>query len=212
MTSGVSRPRDRLSCVPLRAHAFDQPQKLQAHLWAAHQIISDERKFVFGDTCLACRMCFWPAARLQQHLRLSRQQVNGCYEQLTWRYAPLKLSCSADVPEDLRGFRRLPATLTMSTSSSPIDTAIASRQDALHLWSQAWAAEGLPDQLSPHALDLTFAFADSTLRGVVGVHRVFLMLSISPTPLALLSMMMMKSFGPFTCGAVTVSSFLASLI
>jgi hypothetical protein len=84
-------------------HHFDQPQKLQAHMWMAHQIISDERKFVFSGTCLACKMCFWSAARLQQHLRLSRRHAGGCFEQLTWRYAPLKTACAAAVPEDLRG-------------------------------------------------------------------------------------------------------------
>lgn len=176
-TSCPTQQTDRCLQCSWCAHTFDQPQKLQAHLWVAHQIISDERKFVFSDTCLACRMCFWSAARLQQHLRLSRRQANGCYEQLTWRYTPLKISCPADVPEDLRGFRRLPATLTVSTSSSPMDTIVTSRQDALLLWDQAWKAEGLPDTLSSHISDMTIAFADSTVRnwsphGVLDIEHV----------------------------------------
>ena len=101
-------------------HHFDQPQKLQAHMWMAHQIISDERKFVFSGTCLACKMCFWSAARLQQHLRLSRRHAGGCFEQLTWRYAPLKTACAAAVPEDLRGFARLPAMLPLPHLHPPL--------------------------------------------------------------------------------------------
>ena len=163
-------------------HHFDQPQKLQAHMWMAHQMISDERKFVFSGTCLACKMCFWSAARLQQHLRLSRRHAGGCFEQLTWRYAPLKTACAAAVPEDLRGFARLPAMPAIATSSSPIETMITSRQDAFHTLEQAWHAEALPEALRPHVHDDVFAFADSVVcdwrpRDVVDLDTVVYALS-----------------------------------
>ena len=145
------------------AHSFDQQQKLQVHLWMAHQIISDERRFVFSSTCLACKMCFWSAARLQQHLRLSRRQADGCFEQLTWRYAPLKTACAAAIPEDLRGFARLPAVPTIATSTSPIEAMITSRQDAIHTLEQAWNTEGLPQALCPNVQDDVFAFSDSVV-------------------------------------------------
>ena len=86
-------------------HSFDTRQKLQAHQWLAHQIISDERRYVYSGTCLACKRCFWSTARLQQHLRLFRKHSNGCYAQMTWRYAPLRDAVAADIPDDLRGYR-----------------------------------------------------------------------------------------------------------
>ena len=58
--------------------SFDNVQKLRVHQWIAHQIISDERRFVYSDTCLECQRCFWSSARLQQHLRLTRSHRNGC--------------------------------------------------------------------------------------------------------------------------------------
>eukprot|EP00435_Cladocopium_sp_Y103_P032318 s136_g8.t1 len=58
-------------------HSFDSVQKLQVHYWIAHQIVSDERRFVFAGSCLACNRCFWSAARLQQHLRLTYEALAG---------------------------------------------------------------------------------------------------------------------------------------
>ena len=101
--------------------------------WPIRLIISDEsdeQGFGLSDTCLACRTCFWSAARLrlQQHLRLSRNRRDGCYEKLTWCYAPLKASCVASVPQNLRGFARLPATLVPGVSSTPLEEAILNKR------------------------------------------------------------------------------------
>ena len=142
------------------AHEFDSQQKLQAHQWVAHQIISAERQFVFSDTCLSCHKCFWSAARLQQHLRLSRNRPNGCYETITWRYAPLRQSCAADVPEDLRGFKRLPAVQVACPSSLPIEQMIPDKDAALRHFRAAWDRESLPDQLDEDLQEEIFHAAD----------------------------------------------------
>jgi len=117
---------------------FDAKQKLQAHLWTAHQIISDERRFVFSDTCLACRPCFWSSARLQQHLRLSRALPDGCSAQMTWRYAPLTEATVVEVPADLRGFTRLPSQPVPMPCSLQIEQQLASRADAEDALQRAW--------------------------------------------------------------------------
>lgn len=127
---------------------FDAKQKLQAHLWTAHQIISDERRFVFSDTCLACRRCFWSSARLQQHLRLSRALPDGCFAQMTWRYAPLTEATVVEVPADLRGFTRLPSQPVPMPCSLQIEQQLASRADAEDALQRAWQLEDLPPQLS----------------------------------------------------------------
>lgn len=142
---------------------FDAKQKLQAHLWTAHQIISDERKFVFSDTCLACRRCFWSSTRLQQHLRLSRATPDGCYAQMTWRYAPLTEAHIVEVPDDLRGFARLPAQAVPMPCSLPIEHQIASRADAEAALQRAWDLEDLPQSLNVQVRQDVFAQADQLL-------------------------------------------------
>ena len=143
---------------------FDAKQKLQAHMWTAHQLISDERKFVFSDTCLACKRCFWSSARLQQHLRLSRVLPDGCYAQMTWKYAPLREAQVFDVPIDLRGFARLPAQPVPMPCALPMDQQIASRADAEAALLRAWQLEGLPSSLPDCVRQNFFAQADQVLR------------------------------------------------
>ena len=143
---------------------FDAKQKLQAHMWTAHQLISDERKFVFSDTCLACRRCFWSSTRLQQHLRLSRASPDGCYAQMTWKYAPLREAQVFDVPEDLRGFARLPSQPVPMPCEMPIDQVIASRADAEAALLQAWQLEGLPSSLPDRVRHDFFEQADQVVR------------------------------------------------
>eukprot|EP00435_Cladocopium_sp_Y103_P033831 s1824_g8.t1 len=145
-------------------HSFDTLQKLQVHCWIAHQIVSKERRFVFADTCLACNRCFWSAARLQQHLRLSRRTRAGCYEQMTWRYAPLSTSIAIEIPEDLRDFGRLPATRVLGPSSAPIDHAIPSRDVALQLFARQWEHEGLPARLDDDTMAIVFQYVDLQVR------------------------------------------------
>jgi len=142
---------------------FDTKQKLQAHLWTAHQIISDERKFVFSDTCLACRRCFWSSARLQQHLRLSRANPDGCYAQMTWRFAPLTEAHVVEVPDDLRGFARLPAQAVPMPCSLPIENQFATRADAEAALQRAWDLEELPPHLNLQVRQNVFAQADRLL-------------------------------------------------
>eukprot|EP00435_Cladocopium_sp_Y103_P021417 s4410_g5.t1 len=142
---------------------FETFQKLQVHLWTAHQVISDERRFVFSSTCLACNTCLWTAARLQQHLRLSRRNPDGCYAKMTWRYAPLKESQAVDLSDDLRDHARLPAVAVPTNVATPIECSIATRSDADRLLNAAWCDADLPDSLDP-ALRLAVArFADETV-------------------------------------------------
>ena len=142
---------------------FDCQQKMQAHLWTAHQVVSDERRFVFTDTCLACHKCFWTAARLQQHLRLSRRQPDGCYEQLTWRIAPLLDRCLVQMPPDLRGFARLPAQIAPMPQVSLMEHQIATRAEAEQSLLRAWNAEGFPAVLSEHVRNEVFCQADAIM-------------------------------------------------
>eukprot|EP00435_Cladocopium_sp_Y103_P016902 s4069_g4.t1 len=142
---------------------FDTPQKLQAHLWTAHQLISDERRFVFSDTCMACHTCFWTAARMQQHLRHSRRNPDGCYAQLTWRYAPLRDSCAVNVPDELCLHARLPAVAVATVSQSPFERAATTRQDADESLLRAWRAAHFPDHLSPAVQREVCRFADGVV-------------------------------------------------
>lgn len=158
-----AHPHDCLLCCDWCPLQFDSQQKLHAHLWTAHQVVSDERKFVFTDTCQACHKCFWTAARLQQHLRLSRRQPNGCYEQLTWRIAPLVDSCAVQLPPDLRGFARLPAQVVHMPQVSHMEHLITSRADAENMLLRAWDAEGFPSVLSERVKNDIFCKADAVL-------------------------------------------------
>eukprot|EP00435_Cladocopium_sp_Y103_P007934 s2283_g2.t1 len=142
---------------------FDTTQKLQVHLWTAHQIISDERRFVFSDTCLACNTCFWTAARMQQHLRHSRRDPDGCYAQLTWRYAPLQDSCAVNVPDELRLHARLPAVVVDTVAQSPFDRVATTRQDADAALLRAWQAAHFPAQLDSTVQRDVARFADDVL-------------------------------------------------
>eukprot|EP00435_Cladocopium_sp_Y103_P054060 s146_g17.t1 len=142
---------------------FDSRQKLQAHVWTAHQLISDERRFVFTDTCLACHTCLWTSARLQQHLRNSRRFVDGCYAQLTWRYAPLAEAQAICVPDALRGHARLPAVSVATTSADPCEWNMPTRAAADRALLHAWAQEGLPDSLDPEIRTRAFGFADDVV-------------------------------------------------
>eukprot|EP00435_Cladocopium_sp_Y103_P060951 s84_g22.t1 len=144
-------------------HSFDTFQKLQVHHWVAHQLVSDERRFVFSATCLACNRCFWSAARLQQHLRLSRRSRTGCYAQLTWRYAPLTVAHTVEMPEDLRGFRRMPAVSVSGPALAPVEIEIPSQDAALRLLTRQWHREGLPDYLDEDTISLVFHFADEQI-------------------------------------------------
>lgn len=160
----TSHPHDQLFSCQWCAMQFDSSQKLQAHLWTAHQIISEERRFVFSDTCLACHKCFWTAARLQQHLRLSRQTPGGCYEQLTWRYAPLNDQCVVNVPADLRGFQRLPAQVVPMPQTSVHEYQIATRVDAEQMLQRAWDDEGFPPCLPEHVRNEIIVQADTIMK------------------------------------------------
>eukprot|EP00435_Cladocopium_sp_Y103_P035345 s1432_g9.t1 len=142
---------------------FDTFQKLQVHLWNAHQIISDERRFVFSSTCLACNQCLWTAARLQQHLRLSRKVPDGCYARMTWRYAPLQDAQVIDLPDDLRDHARLPAVSVATVAATPVECSIATRADADRLLCQAWADADLPEVLDPVLQVEVAGFADEVL-------------------------------------------------
>ena len=156
-----AHPHDCLLCCDWCPLQFDSQQKLHAPPLDCSS--TDERKFVFTDTCQACHKCFWTAARLQQHLRLSRRQPNGCYEQLTWRIAPLVDSCAVQLPPDLRGFARLPAQVVHMPQVSHMEHLITSRADAENMLLRAWDAEGFPSVLSERVKNDIFCKADAVL-------------------------------------------------
>eukprot|EP00435_Cladocopium_sp_Y103_P049098 s3226_g14.t1 len=203
---------DLLDCVWCDRQ-FDTTQKLQAHLWTAHQVVSDERRFVFSDTCVACQTCFWTTARMQQHLRLSRRQPDGCYAQLTWRVAPLQEACSFAVPEDLRGQARLPAVTVASTFQSPAECGAASRADADEILRTAWNDAQYPEHLDPTLQRDVARFADECL--VAWVPSTF---ALSQMRLCIswprMLMMTMPSSGRYVFGLIdylSIGVFLISL-
>ena len=83
---------------------------------------------------------------MQQHLRYSRRHADGCFAQLTWRYAPLDEACAIAMPEDLRGYQRLPAVTVASVSSSPIEESFATEEAARGALRETWASGGIPNQ------------------------------------------------------------------
>ena len=141
-----------LSLMPLQSHLLFlmmlrfqvigaspnlMPSKNFKHI-CGQPIRSSQMSDGFSDTCLACRPCFWSSARLQQHLRLSRALPDGCFAQMTWRYAPLTEATVVEVPADLRGFTRLPSQPVPMPCSLQIEQQLASRADAEDALQRAW--------------------------------------------------------------------------
>ena len=123
---------------------FDTKHRHSVHVWLAHQQVSEERKFAQTAECQSCHKHFWSTARLQQHLRLSRHQHDGCYERLTWRLPPGRQPEVETPPPDLLGFSRLPACQVATVPTLQEAVTLSTRQDALQAIETAWTAEGYP--------------------------------------------------------------------
>ena len=126
--------------------SFPNRQRLQVHQWTAHQVISVERQFAITPECQACHRHFWTIARLQQHLRLSRQHPNGCFEQLTWRFPPELVPHHATCPDELQGVHRLPACAAATVPTYEEAVSLRSRDDADQQFRHRWQHEGFPNE------------------------------------------------------------------
>ena len=125
---------------------FSTRKQLCSHRWTAHNHVSSERMYVFDTTCRACNQCLWTAARLQQHLRASRSDPDGCYAQLTRWCAPLTTHVTLDKPHPLREFLRLPACPTAGPQL-PLHHLTQAEADAK--WTQAWNELDFPAEIDP---------------------------------------------------------------
>ena len=103
---------DQIPDVPLTASSLDflcrvcgcgfsSVQGLQAHQWRKHQMISEERRYVFDTRCRAWNRCFWTVQRLQQHLRWSRRRPGGCSAILQKYFQPLGNPVACGIPAHL---------------------------------------------------------------------------------------------------------------
>eukprot|EP00435_Cladocopium_sp_Y103_P048211 s2481_g14.t1 len=140
--------------------SFATSRQLQAHQWCAHGEPSEERRYMASTTCPACWKHMWTTNRLQIHIRHSRRQRGGCYEQLTWRYEPYETILDIEeLPADQQ-FSRLPAHVVPHVPSAR-DHQLSSRAAALHCLDEAWITDGLPDAFDEAQGALFFdAFAE----------------------------------------------------
>lgn len=79
----------------LCSRKFHSAQALQGHRWKWHSQISEERRYIYDDTCRICNKCFWTPQRLQQHLKYSKKFPQGCFEQLRQYMSRWMLLCSS---------------------------------------------------------------------------------------------------------------------
>ena len=103
--------------------AFDTAQALQGHVWSWHRMCSNERLFVYNDTCQACGTCFWTAQRVQQHLKTTRGDPHGCLAFLMEYFDPVQSPVAVVKPQDLQGFHRLPSCATYGPHERPLEPA-----------------------------------------------------------------------------------------
>eukprot|EP00435_Cladocopium_sp_Y103_P029154 s3346_g7.t1 len=127
---------------------FGSLTALSTHQWLAHEVVSEERQMMDSTICGACHKCFWSSQRLQQHLRHSRRQAGGCYEQLTWHRAPHHQA--PDIAEDRNGprYHRRPAVAVPMVPTA-LASRISSRDAALAWFWQCWQDEGVPREPAP---------------------------------------------------------------
>lgn len=87
---------------------FHSAQALNGHRWKWHNQISEERRYIYDDTCRICGKCWWTPQRLQQHLKYSRKFPDGCFAQLRKYYEPVDAPAQFRKPESLASVYRLP--------------------------------------------------------------------------------------------------------
>ena len=136
------------------AKVFSNAQALQGHVWSWHHKCSDERLYVFSDTCPICQVCYWTPQRMQQHLKATRHQPNGCYEQLVRFYEPLPEPLTFEKPTELARFHRLPRCRVEGPKNQQQQPIWRKRQSAkLDEYDAQWEAYGYPTSLCPHYME-----------------------------------------------------------
>ena len=129
---------------------FSTAQALQGHQWKKHGQISQERRFVFSNTCLGCNRCFWTAQRLQQHLKATRAHVNGCYHWIAQHHEPLDEPKNVQVDRDLLRFQRLPTCVVSGPQHENILPLWRQRQEKrMANIREQWRQHGFPFNLDP---------------------------------------------------------------
>ena len=137
--------RAEFSCT-LCSSSFSTIQGLQAHQWRKHQIISEERKYIYDATCRACNRCFWTAQRLQQHLRWSRQHPDGCFHILQKYFLPVDAPVRCEVPSFIRGLARVPACAVAGPMPDVMPTLWQQRhREQCQALQRRWQDAGLPE-------------------------------------------------------------------
>ena len=124
---------------------FQRAQQLQAHRWAKHSQISFERQYADGATCRACGCHFWTVQRVQQHLRQSRDQPDGCLAKLFHYVPPYMEPQPAALPAHLQHVRRL-STIQI-TQPLVVDGPTLHeerQQEEWAKWCERWGQLGLP--------------------------------------------------------------------
>ena len=127
---------------------FPTAQALQGHQWKKHNIFSEERRYIYSTTCAACNKCYWTVQRLQQHLKYTREQPDGCYQWLARNYAPLDAPCRIEKGHELLRFHRLPACETLGPHVD-VEVPFWQRQKErrLHQLQEEWERHGFPSEL-----------------------------------------------------------------
>ena len=132
---------------------FNNAQALQGHLWSWRHQCSDERRYVYSDTCLACGTCYWTAQRVQQHLKASRNDPNGCLAHLIEYYDPLDEPATVDKPVELQRYHRLPNCPTYGPHTRPLEPAWRRLQrQRLDHYDEQWAALQFPNSVDEEVM------------------------------------------------------------
>ena len=126
---------------------FSTRQALQAHSWMQHQRISLERQYVDGPVCRACGVLFWTSQRVQQHLRQSRKNPDGCFHKLFHNFEPSQIPVRWTIQSPWRHIHNLPQSYVGGENSSLASTPEELRARRLGEWSQRWAAQGYPEEI-----------------------------------------------------------------
>ena len=147
------------------SRSFSTPQGLNTHRWVMHRAISVERQYIHSTTCLACNRCFWTVQRLQQHLRYSRKQPDGCLHYLVRHMVPLREPL--DIPSELPGphIHRMPSLQASGPPMPPQPPLWLRLQDlAEDEWYDEWKRHGFPDDLSSEFQAQIWSHLDLTTR------------------------------------------------
>lgn len=149
----------------LCARVFSSAQALQGHCWSWHQQCSDERLYVFSDTCPICNTCYWTSQRMQQHLKATRGTPDGCLAQMVRFYEPLEEPIQFDKPKELARFHRLPRCQVPGPANQPLLPLWRRKQSSrLDEYDKQWEQMGYPMELCPEYVEAQCQHYDADLR------------------------------------------------